>query len=160
MYDARGDIESSTLGHALAADKHRNRSLAASADAIVGALPTSLADDTPGEFLLQLRHALATTPAPLTPAERRRLSWEGATDRFLDALTNSTPGETLPSLSDHSARWFHQSLQRASFGDAMRRMSKAGPVALQSWLSSPDVRDLGVTEIVEQSLVHSPPSAD
>ena len=71
-----------------------------------------------------------------------------------------TPGETLPSLSDHSARWFHQSLQRASFGDAMRRMSKAGPVALQSWLSSPDVRDLGVTEIVEQSLVHSPPSAD
>ena len=116
--------------------------------------------DTPAEFLLQLRYALATTPAPLTAEERRGLSWEGATERFLGAIRNSSLGDTLPSLSDHSARWVHQAIQEGgTFGDAMRKMSGGGPIARQAWLKSPQLRDADVTEIVEQSLVHSPPGA-
>ena len=33
--------------------------------------------DTPEEFITQLNHALSSTPAPLSPYERRQLSWEG-----------------------------------------------------------------------------------
>ena len=71
--------------------------------------------ETANEFLLQLRYALAATPTPLSKDERRRLSWEGATERFLTALTNSTRGTSaLPSLSDHTAQWVHQGMQRAA----------------------------------------------
>jgi digalactosyldiacylglycerol synthase len=115
--------------------------------------------ETPSEFLLQLRYALATEPAPLSDEEQRTLSWEGATERFLDAVTNSTLGDTLPTLSDSSAEWLHQALQESGLGDAVRKMSGGGPVARQAWLKSPLLRDADVTEIVEQSLVHSPPGS-
>ena len=84
---------------------------------------------------------------------------EGATERFLDAVTNSTLGDTLPTLSDSSAEWLHQALQESGLGDAVRKMSGGGPVARQAWLKSPLLRDADVTEIVEQSLVHSPPGS-
>jgi digalactosyldiacylglycerol synthase len=70
--------------------------------------------ETAGEFLLQLRHALTHRPQPLSAEERRRLSWEGATERFLDAVTDSTLGNTLPSLSEHTTRWLHAGLQKGA----------------------------------------------
>jgi len=113
--------------------------------------------DTPEEFITQLNHALSSTPAPLSPYERRQLSWEGATERFLSALTDSTLGDTLPTIADQSARWVHQGMAAGHVGDAIRKISGAGPVSKQAWLGEPKYRGLGVKEIVEASLIHNPP---
>jgi digalactosyldiacylglycerol synthase len=64
----------------------------------------TLAYDTPAEFLQQVEHALAADPAPLSPEERRALSWEGATDRFLEAISNCTLTDVLPTIADHTIR--------------------------------------------------------
>lgn len=154
---SQSEVLSTTTAEALAMGKYVVLQRHAS-NTFFAPFANALFYETPSEFLLQLRYALHTTPAPLTQAERRALSWEGATERFLDAITNSTLGDTLPSLGDHSARWVHQGMQRGgSFGDAMRKMSGGGPIAVQSWLSSPQYRDAGVQDIVEQSLARSPP---
>ena len=117
--------------------------------------------ETPGEFLLQMRFALQTDPAPLSDAERRALSWEGATERFLDAVMNSSVVETLPSLGDHTTGWLHQGLQKGKLADAIRYASGAGPVSIQSWLPKHLEQQPGATatEIVEMSIRHSPPLA-
>jgi len=48
------------------------------------ARPARPARRTPEEFGAQLRRALAEEPAPMAPQERRALTWEAATERFLD----------------------------------------------------------------------------
>ena len=118
--------------------------------------------DTPSEFLLQLRYALATEPAPLSDAERRALSWEGATERFLDAVINTSVGDTLPTLGDHTAGWLHQGMQKGKLADAIRELSGAGPVSRQSWLPKHLEEQPSATaaEIVEMSVQHSPPIAE
>eukprot|EP00966_Prymnesium_polylepis_P203636 4717790-Prymnesium_polylepis.1 len=119
----------------------------------------TLAYDTPEEFLQQLQHALDTQPAPLSAAERRELSWDGATERFLGAVRNATVGETLPSFADHTVNWVHQGVQASGYlGDAMRLVSGAGPIARQSWLNAQRFRDAQVSDIVEQSVQLSPPA--
>jgi len=118
--------------------------------------------ETAGEFLLQLRHALTHRPQPLSAEERRRLSWEGATERFLDAVTDSTLGNTLPSLSEHTTRWLHAGLQKGGLiGDAIRFATGAGPISRQSWLPKhlEENRDATCTEIVDRSVELSPPTA-
>lgn len=47
---------------------------------------------TPAEFSGALRHALAHDPHPVSPDEAAALSWEAATQRFLDAA-ELAPGE-------------------------------------------------------------------
>lgn len=47
---------------------------------------------TPDEFSEQLKSALATEPHPMRPEERRKLTWEDATERFLD-VAELKPGE-------------------------------------------------------------------
>jgi len=156
---SQSEVLSTTTAEALAMGKYvvleRHPS-----NAFFAPFRNALFYETPSEFLLQMRHALATTPVPISADERRALSWEGATERFLASVATSTLGETLPSLGDHSAEWLHQTLQESGFvGDAVRKMSGGGPIARQAWLKSPLLRDADVTEIVEQSLVHSPPGA-
>ena len=139
--------------------------------------------DTAEEFLSQLQHALASTPAPLTDDERRRLSWEGATDRLLAAIVGNTTTATaadltlagaaaasgrvrddslLPSLADKSVEWIHQGIQGLGlFGDGMRMASGAGPVSRQAgWLekrmSQPEL-EAEVAQIVAESLAKTPP---
>lgn len=50
---------------------------------------------TPEEFSRHVAHALSTEPAPLPPAEREALTWQAATERFLDA-TELTEAELNP----------------------------------------------------------------
>jgi len=114
--------------------------------------------DTAEEFLQQLRHALETQPAPLSEAERRRLSWDGATERFLESMSNATVADTLPSIADQTARLVHQGIQKGGpVGDAMRSVSGAGPISKQSWMNTQRFRDAEVTEIVDQSILRQPP---
>lgn len=109
---------------------------------------------------MQLQYALTATPTPLSAYERRQLSWGGATERFLDAVTDSATGNTLPSLADHSARWVHQAMQQGGqISDVLRKMTGAGPASRQAWMLHPRYRHAEVTEIVEQSVRHSPPVA-
>ena len=103
----------------------------------------TLAYETGAEFLEKLQYALAHEPAALTADERLSLSWEGATHRFLRAVTNSSLGDTLPSFADHTARWVHQGLQKGGyFGDTLRALTGGGPVSYQSWLMAAQNRDL------------------
>ena len=39
---------------------------------------------TPEEFVSHVQRALASDPAPITPEDKTRLTWEAATERFLD----------------------------------------------------------------------------
>ena len=48
-------------------------------------------------------------------------------------------------------------IQSGVTADGVRKISGAGPVARQSWLSDPQFRDASAAEVVEQSLLHSPP---
>ena len=121
----------------------------------------TLAYDTPQGFLAALDHALRSQPEPLSAEERRALSWEGATERFIGALSNCTQGNLLPTLADHTTRWVHASVQRGGpIGDMTRYASGAGPVARQAWLSEANAKQLSEPEIVERSLSLSPPAGE
>ncbi|KAL3926330.1 MAG: hypothetical protein SGPRY_003344 [Prymnesium sp.] len=118
----------------------------------------TLAYDTPAEFLQKLQQALDSQPMPLSAAERRELSWDGATARFLQAIRNATELEVLPSFADRTTQWVHQGIQKGGYiGDVLRSVSGAGPIARQSWLQEQRYRDAAVTEIVDQSVALSPP---
>lgn len=51
----------------------------------------SLASRTPEEFSSQLQRALSSEPHPLTPQQLHSLTWEAATERFLD-IAELRPG--------------------------------------------------------------------
>ena len=179
---SRSEVLSTTTAEALAMGKFVVLERHPSNDFFVG-FANALPYDTAEEFLSQLQHALASTPAPLTDDERRRLSWEGATDRLLAAIVGNTTTATaadltlagaaaasgrvrddslLPSLADKSVEWIHQGIQGLGlFGDGMRMASGAGPVSRQAgWLekrmSQPEL-EAEVAQIVAESLAKTPP---
>jgi len=51
---------------------------------------------TPKEFSNAIKKALTEDPAPLTPEERKRLTWEAATDRFLHCCASAEVGRGPP----------------------------------------------------------------
>jgi digalactosyldiacylglycerol synthase len=51
---------------------------------------------SPEEFVSHVQHALSTDPAPITPEDRTRLTWEAATERFLD-VAELTDKDLAPS---------------------------------------------------------------
>ncbi|KAL4524189.1 hypothetical protein Ndes2437B_g04977 [Nannochloris sp. 'desiccata'] len=51
---------------------------------------------TPEEFSNAVKKALTEDPAPLTPDERKRLTWEAATDRFLHCCSSAEVGRGPP----------------------------------------------------------------
>eukprot|EP00898_Chlorokybus_atmophyticus_P004193 jgi/Chlat1/4775/Chrsp308S04747 len=50
--------------------------------------PNCLTFKTPEEFKTKMEFAMSTLPAPLTPEQQHALSWEAATERFLDAAAS------------------------------------------------------------------------
>ena len=158
---SQSEVLSTTTAEALAMGKFVVIQRHPSNDFFMG-FSNTLAYETEDEFLMQLKYALDNNPSPLSAEERLRLSWEGATDRFLDAVTNSSVGSPLPSLGDHTARWVHQGMQNGGvLSDAIRYATGAGPVSRQSWLPKHLERNAQATctEIVELSIKHSPPES-
>lgn len=68
---------------------------------------------TPEEFSAHMKHALSVDPAPMTDEDRARLTWEAATERFLDvtelAENELSPGP-LTAVADTAAWAAHNSL--------------------------------------------------
>lgn len=81
---------------------------------------------TPEEFSRHVAHALQVEPAPMSPEERSKLTWEAATERFLD-ITELTEGELRPgpvATAMDSAAWAaHNALTGV---DALRSAAGAG----------------------------------
>jgi len=154
---SRSEVLSTTTAEALAMGKFVVLQRHASNDFFVQ-FRNTLLYDSPAEFLKQLRFALANEPEPLSPEERRALSWEGATDRFLEAVGNCTLADVLPTLGDHTTSFVHASVQKGGpVGDVLRQLTGAGPVSKQAWLAEERYRSADTVEIVEASVLTCPP---
>jgi digalactosyldiacylglycerol synthase len=68
---------------------------------------------TPEEFAKHVQHALSVEPSPMLPEEREKLTWEAATERFLDVTELSqrdlNPG-SLTAIGDTLAWATHNTL--------------------------------------------------
>lgn len=67
---------------------------------------------TPEEFSEKLGYAMANEPAPMTDAELQRLTWKGATTRFLEyaAMAPAEQPGWLERTSDNVAAAVHNTL--------------------------------------------------
>jgi digalactosyldiacylglycerol synthase len=81
---------------------------------------------TPAEFSARLRHALATDPHPLSPGEAAALSWEAATQRFLDA-TELTPAERPRGAEAAADRALGAAFNALTGVEPLRELAGAGP---------------------------------
>jgi digalactosyldiacylglycerol synthase len=102
---------------------------------------------TPAEFSAHLRHALAHEPTPMAPEEREKLTWEAATERFLD-VTELSAAELRPppleAAADAAAWAVHNALTgneavRAAVGAGAR--TRDNPPSLAAL--SPADHDVG-----------------
>ena len=106
--------------------------------------PNCLVYNTPQEFTKCVKQALTSEPAPLSAQDSYRLSWEAATDRFLDAAELS-PRDVNPSLGDKAKETFahamHTTMNKI---EPIRRATGAGNNTLKapekldaSWVPAP-----------------------
>ena len=117
--------------------------------------------ETPEQFREALSTALASTPAPLSQAESRALSWAGGTERFLEAVDEAARLAKVPALGDGLAHCVHLLLAgwRGYFGDAIKKyVFESGPVARQRWLHKERTwrTCTDVVKVVEKSVSVSP----
>lgn len=81
---------------------------------------------TPEEFSSHIKHALSVDPAPMTEEDRARLTWEAATERFLDVTELAEKDlrpDTVVSLADTTAWATHNTLCGV---EALRAVAGAG----------------------------------
>lgn len=89
------------------------------------------------EFVANLHWAHTNEPLPMTPELEKQLSWETATDRFVeasvitvqDAQKRQQSGQTK---LDERIAWFHNELGKGKRGDMIRKMFGGGPVSAQA----------------------------
>jgi len=88
------------------------------------------------EFCQFLQYALQTDPQPLNAEHRHMLTWQAATDRFLEAAAvserDAARRERLAlSKRDERVAKLHYELGRGYRGDVLRKVMGGGPVADQ-----------------------------
>jgi len=94
--------------------------------------PNCLIYDNPREFSECVHKALTTDPEPLSAHDSYRLSWEAATDRFLDAA-ELTPKETNLSFGDRAKDKFAHAMHTAlTSAEPVRRATGAGANTLNA----------------------------
>jgi digalactosyldiacylglycerol synthase len=94
--------------------------------------PNCLIYDNPREFSECVHKALTTDPEPLSAHDSYRLSWEAATDRFLDAA-ELTPKETNLSFGDRAKDKFAHAMHTAlTSAEPIRRATGAGANTLNA----------------------------
>jgi len=89
--------------------------------------------DDPSELFPRLRNALASPPAPLSAKELYLLSWEGATERLIDAAALAPSAPPLRADALHGVAYaLHNTLTLPPFDDYFRANSGATPL-YASW---------------------------
>jgi digalactosyldiacylglycerol synthase len=86
------------------------------------------------EFVANLRWALKQNPQPLTEKQRRKFTWEAATDRLIEAAATTHRAaavqERWRNFDDRIAK-FHNSIGQGVTGDLLRKILGGGPVSAQ-----------------------------
>jgi len=106
--------------------------------------PNCLTYNNPEEFSMCVKKALTTEPTPLSTSDSYRLSWEAATDRFLDAAELGPEHANL-SLREKASEQLAYALHKtATKFEPARRASGAGINTLKapekldaSWVPEP-----------------------
>ncbi|OUS43639.1 digalactosyldiacylglycerol synthase [Ostreococcus tauri] len=94
--------------------------------------PNCLVYDNPDEFSKCVKKALTSEPTPLSAQDSYRLSWEAATDRFLDAAELS-PREINPTLGDKAKEKFAHAMHTTLTSvEPIRRATGAGANTLKA----------------------------
>ena len=106
--------------------------------------PNCLIYDNPEEFSSCVKKALTSDPTPLSTADSYRLSWEAATDRFLDAAELGPEHANLSLREKASEKFAHALHTTATKFEPVRRASGAGTNTLKapekldgSWVPEP-----------------------
>ena len=113
------------------------------------------------EFVANLHWALSRDPYPLSPEQRRLLTWEDATERFVKAvaITRREAKERhklgTTKLDDRIA-WFHKQLGDGYKGDFVRKVLGAGPASNQyAYLSKQKQEDSSDDDVLSTKFLKS-----
>jgi len=114
--------------------------------------PNCLQYNSKMEFVAFLQYALSHDPEPLSDDLRHMLTWEAATDRFLESACMSQRDaarrDRIGKKGDERIANLHYELFKGHTGDVLRKVLGGGPVADQfkyEQTSHPSVRDVHAT---------------
>jgi digalactosyldiacylglycerol synthase len=113
------------------------------------------------EFVANLHWALSREPYPLSPEQRRLLTWEDATERLVKAvaITRREAKERHKlgtSKLDDRIAWFHNQLGDGYKGDFVRKVLGAGPASDQyAYLSKQKQEDSSDEDVLSTKFVKS-----